>query len=245
MRYADYRSIFKRYETEHLERGSRKLGERHDGRKWNLSPEPLEHERDQNRVAISAAAFRCAEARPMMAEALPSDLLLHCVSIPRRIAASTTADAILTSQWRVAFEGVWCVSAQNKRAKTTHNNRESTASMCEDIHLNVRDIAGSEFCISSNSGQKIYDSIKSAISQGKKVCLSFEGIKSLSAAFIDSAIGQLYNGEIKEDIDKNLSFENISRGRKLIIDEAVCEAKKYYDDPEWYIAKMKKILDDD
>ena len=75
--------------------------------------------------------------------------------------------------------------------------------------------------------------------------LSFENIKSLSAAFLDSAIGQLYNGDIQGNIDEKLTFEHISPGRRIILDRAIREAKEYYVDPERYRARMKEIFADD
>jgi len=112
--------------------------------------------------------------------------------------------------------------------------------------VRIRDVVGSELCISSNSGKKVFDTLRSTISCGNKVRISFENIKSLSAAFLDSAIGQLYNGEISGNVDEMLSFDdNLPPGRKLIVERAISEAKEYYSDPEGYVAKMKELLADD
>ncbi|MFA6372417.1 MAG: STAS-like domain-containing protein [Methanothrix sp.] len=136
-------------------------------------------------------------------------------------------------------------SPENRNGGTTHAYREAIASMEVEKVVCIRDIVESELCISSNNGQKVFGAIESAISQGNKVRLSFENINSLSPAFVESAIGQLYNGNIQGNIDEKLSFADISLGRKLIVDEVIREAKEYYSNPEAYIAKMKELFADD
>lgn len=149
--------------------------------------------------------------------------------------------------WETTFETELSYSTrpENRKAETAYIYRGAIASMEVEKVVCIRDIVGSELCISSNNGQKVFGALKSAISQGYKVRLSFENIKSLSASFLDSAIGQLYNGEIKEDIDEKLSYEKISPGRRLVTERAVREAKAYYSDPKGYSAKMEKIFADD
>jgi len=144
-------------------------------------------------------------------------------------------------------EEQWSCSTlpENRNVGTTCVYGGAIENMGAENVVSMRDLVGSELCISSNDGQKVFDVLKSAISKGERVCISFENIKSLSASFLDSAIGQLYNGELQGDIDKMLSFDNISPGRRLITERAICEAKAYYSDPEGYLAKMKKIFADD
>jgi hypothetical protein len=133
----------------------------------------------------------------------------------------------------------------NRKTETTGVYSEVIAGMGIKRLVCIRDVVGSELCISSSSGQKVFDNLLSAISQGNNVCISFENIKSLSPSFLDSAIGQLYNIKDHKYVDEKLSFENISPGRKLIVDEAIREAKEYYSDPEKYLAKRKESFADD
>jgi hypothetical protein len=143
--------------------------------------------------------------------------------------------------WETAFE----TTPKNRKMETTYMYGGAIADMDVKKVVCIRDLVGNELCISSNSGQKVFSNLRSAISQGNKVCISFENIKSLSPAFIESAIGQLYNGNIQGNIDEKLSFVNISPGRKLIVDEVIREAKEYYSDPAGYTEKMKELFADD
>jgi len=109
--------------------------------------------------------------------------------------------------------------------------------MEEEKLICIRDLVGSGHCISPDGSQIVFDSIRSALSRGNKVRISFENIESLSASFLDAAIGRLCNEEIEGNIDEMLLFENISPGRKLIVEETIREAKEYYKDPDKYLAK--------
>lgn len=135
---------------------------------------------------------------------------------------------------------------ENRKAETAHIYKEAIIDMDFKSNICISDVVGSEFCISPDSGQKVFETLRSTLGRGDRVHISFENIKSLSAAFLDSAIGQLYNGEIRDEIlDEMLVFDNISPGRQLTVDRAIKEAKKYYKDPEGYTAKLKKIFSDD
>jgi hypothetical protein len=144
-------------------------------------------------------------------------------------------------------EEQWSCSTlpENRNVGTTYVYSGAIENMDAEKVVSMRDLVGSELCISSNDGQKVFGILKSAISKGNKVRISFENIKSVSASFLDLAIGQLYNGEVPGNIDEKLSFDNISPGRRLITERAVREAKAYYSDPEGYVAKMEKIFADD
>jgi len=133
----------------------------------------------------------------------------------------------------------------DKKTETTGIYNEAVADMGTTKTVCIRDVVGSELCISSSSGQRVFNSLLSAVSQGYNVCISFENIKSLSPTFLDSAIGRLYSDRNHEYIDKKLSFVNISPGRRLIVERAIREAKEYYGDPEGYRARMNEIFADD
>lgn len=134
---------------------------------------------------------------------------------------------------------------ENRNDGTTYVYSRAIERMNAENVISMRDLVGSELCISSKDGQKVFDVLKSAISKGNEVCISFENIKSLGGAFLDTAIGQLYNGAIQEDIDDLISFANLPTGRRLIVNEAIRVAKEYYKDPDAYLAKMEKTTSED
>lgn len=148
--------------------------------------------------------------------------------------------------WENAIEIKISELQENRKAETVHVYRGAIAVVDLKNVVCISAVVGSEFCISSDSGQKVFEILRSAVSRGDRVHISFDNIKSLGAAFLDSAIGQLYKGEIREEIlDEMLVFENISPGRHLTVNRAIREAKEYYKDPSGYIAKLKEIFADD
>ena len=145
---------------------------------------------------------------------------------------------------------LWAVDTMEVRPdKPSHGHYWKTATETELPDLKsvvcIHDMVGGELCISASNGQKVFKNLRSAISHGNNICISFENVKSLSPSFLDSAIGQLYSIWDHKYVDEKLSFENISPGRKLIVDRAIREAKEYYSDPEGYRARMKEIFADD
>ena len=177
-------------------------------------------------------------------ETVPSTTWHQASFLPAQIGEVESDQLSYACPWRRTFEKI-SPSPENRKTETAHMYRGAISHMGIENVVCIRDLVGSELCISSNDGQKVFGIIKSAISQGNKVRISFENIKSISAAFLDSAIGQLYDGEVQGNIDEKLSFDNISPGRRLVTERAIREAKAYYSDPEGYLAKMKKIFADD
>jgi hypothetical protein len=133
----------------------------------------------------------------------------------------------------------------NRKTETSCMYSKDIADMGITRYFCVRDLVKSGGCVSFQNGQNVYDALRSAISHGNEVCLSFESIKSLSTAFLRSAIGQLYNGDIKGNIDERISYSNLSPERRLIVNEVIRSAKGYYSDPEAYVAKVKELFADD
>jgi hypothetical protein len=111
---------------------------------------------------------------------------------------------------------------------------------CEFM-ANAVEIAGSKFCVSSEDGQKLYQAIRSALLDEKKVLISFEGNANISSAFLEEAISNLYNGEFKdEDLDQRIEYrglseddlhllENIIEWTKQDLNQSVSIAEAYYD----------------
>ena len=82
-------------------------------------------------------------------------------------------------------------------------------------------------------GSELYEVIRSALLKGKKLHISFYNISDISTAFLDSAIGELYNGEFsKKDIQEKIKIRNLSEDDKFILDRVVERAEDYFKDPK-------------
>ena len=107
--------------------------------------------------------------------------------------------------------------------------------------IRVSEIVENGFCVSPHDGDRVHEAIKIAVSNEKSVSVSFRDVRSVSSAFLESAIGQLYNGEISSDGVEKISYDT-TPGRLLLINRAIREAKDYYRDPEGFKIKMQQLF---
>ena len=75
------------------------------------------------------------------------------------------------------------------------------------IRINILDIIKTQNAIIHRYGIAVYDVVKQYIDNGKKVILSFEGLKNITSGFCNASIGKLYS-EFSETQDL-LSFEKL------------------------------------
>jgi hypothetical protein len=60
------------------------------------------------------------------------------------------------------------------------------------VNIIIVDVVGSEFCVVTGDGRKLYDEIFHNIIENKRVVISFDGVKFLTPAFLNVSICQLY-----------------------------------------------------
>jgi hypothetical protein len=128
----------------------------------------------------------------------------------------------------MVFADMTCFTyTKNIKPETAHMYLGAMATMGRDVVIEVSDVVRSSFCIGFRDGNNVFEKIRNQISQGKHVVVSFENVRSLSAAFLESAIGQLYKGEISESkLEECVTWAGVSPTRKLLIERAISEAKK-------------------
>lgn len=94
--------------------------------------------------------------------------------------------------------------------------------------IRVFDLIDSPLAVSSDDGQKVYDTIAPLLRQGRKVQLSFDRIETIISAFLNAAIGQLY-GELSEDVVRALfSVRGMSSEDLVLLKHVVDNAKLYF-----------------
>ncbi len=108
--------------------------------------------------------------------------------------------------------------------------------------LNVAQIAGTGICVSLEDGNRVHERIFSQLQAGNRVVLSFFGVTRMTTAFLNAAVGQLYNefddatvrsllipadGTTQDQLrilkrvadNAKLFFANQDRAREIISDE--------------------------
>jgi len=101
--------------------------------------------------------------------------------------------------------------------------------MAERIKLRIFDIVGSPVWVASEDGQKVYEKITTAFKAQRAIDLSFAQRQNLITAFINAAVGQLYNGDYSDDfLHEHLSFVDITDDDRAMLERAVTNARRYF-----------------
>ena len=90
--------------------------------------------------------------------------------------------------------------------------------MPEDIRISLFNVVGSPFCVASSDGQKIYDHVTTAFKANRGIALSFRNVTTLTAAFLNAAIGQLYGIFSEEQIRSRLKVVDVETGRSCVVE---------------------------
>jgi hypothetical protein len=117
--------------------------------------------------------------------------------------------------------------------------------MSEQTTLRVYDIVGGELCIASDDGQKVYEQIVAALQEGKSVELSFDGVVDLTSSFLNTAIGQLYNGDFDENtLRTKLSVADDTKPEDVfLLMRVVDRAKNFFNNPGEVTRIVRREMD--
>ncbi len=116
--------------------------------------------------------------------------------------------------------------------------------MNDPIAIRVFEIVGSGICVASDDGQKVHDQVAIALREGRKVSLSFHNVESLTSAFLNAAIGQLYGEFSEEKVKASISVKDMSGDDRGLLKRVVDTAKLYFKDPERFKKATAEALED-
>src|SRR5271157_5626168 len=114
------------------------------------------------------------------------------------------------------------------QSRTSFRMGQKEITMSQGINLSVFEIVGSPLCVASDDGQNVYDRISAALKEGRKVSISFLNITSITSAFLNAAIGQLYGEFSEEAIRANLQVADMAQDDLALIKRVVDTAKAYF-----------------
>ena len=104
--------------------------------------------------------------------------------------------------------------------------------MNKDLTLSILEVVGSPLCVASDDGQKVHDRIAAAMKEGQGVTVSFLNVSSLTSAFLNAAIGQLYSSFSENEIRSKLKVADLEPDDRELLKRVVDTAKEYFKDPE-------------
>ena len=117
--------------------------------------------------------------------------------------------------------------------------------MSEEIKISIFEVVGSSLCVASSDGQKVYDRLDAALKADRIVTLSFHNVTTLTSAFLNAAIGQLYGTFSEEQIRDLLKVEDMEQDDLALLKRVVDNAKQYFKDPERFNQVVQETLGDD
>lgn len=98
--------------------------------------------------------------------------------------------------------------------------------------------------MASDDGQKVYDQIAAVLKNKRRVQLSFLNVDSITSAFLNAAVGQLYGEFSEEQIRANLKVVDISQDDLALLKRVVETAKTYFRDPQRFTKARKDALEE-
>lgn len=114
----------------------------------------------------------------------------------------------------------------------------------DTITIRLYDIVGNNFCVAVDDGQKVYEVIRGFLNQKRRVTISFMNVEMVTAAFLNSAIGQLYNKEFEYTfLSESLSLEDYEDDDFHSLKRVIETAKLYYSYPERLSESIRKVME--
>ncbi len=117
--------------------------------------------------------------------------------------------------------------------------------MSEHIRISAFEVVGSPFCVASSDGQKICDHLTAALKVDRSVALSFRNVTTLTAAFLNAAIGQLYGIFSEEQIRSRLMVVDAAPDDLALLNRVVDTAKLYFKDPQRFDQVIQAVMEDE
>ena len=117
--------------------------------------------------------------------------------------------------------------------------------MSEDVEISIFEVVGDPLCVASNDGQKVYDRLAAALKADRSIVLSFRYITTLTSAFLNAAIGQLYEAFTEEQIRSRLKVEDIEQDDLALLKRVVDNAKLYFEDPQRFDQAFQETVEDE
>lgn len=116
--------------------------------------------------------------------------------------------------------------------------------MKKDLTLSVFEVVGSPLCVASDDGQRVHDRIAAALKEGSNVTVSFLNVSSLTSAFLNAAIGQLYGSFAENEIRSKLKVKDIEPDDLALLKRVVETAKQYFKDPKRFDKAVQEAIED-
>jgi STAS-like domain of unknown function (DUF4325) len=94
--------------------------------------------------------------------------------------------------------------------------------------IQVTQLIGTPFCVASEDGARLYDTIFQHLKANEPVNVSFSGVTRMTTAFLNAGIGQAYNEFTEEHIRKYLHVSSMDEKGTSLLRRVVERAKLFF-----------------
>lgn len=109
--------------------------------------------------------------------------------------------------------------------------------------IQVFNIIGSPYAVESQDGESVYSSIIKSFDNHDTVSLSFLNIELATTAFLNTAIGKLYEKFDSKTISQRLLIIDADVTTIEQINKVKESAEVFYKDPQWLEDSIKSIIE--
>ena len=111
------------------------------------------------------------------------------------------------------------------------------------FELKIVNVINSEFAVSPEDGDSIFNLIKEKVDYKEKIVIDFSNIDIMTTAFLNNAVGKLYNIYDKEKLNQYISMKNISKSDLNLVKNVIERAKIKFSKED--ISILEKELEDE
>lgn len=104
--------------------------------------------------------------------------------------------------------------------------------MKNKITISIFEVVGSPLCVASGDGQKVYKRLAVTLKEKHSVVLSFRNVTTLTSAFLNTAVGQLYGEFNEQEIRDLLEVKEMETNDLVLLKRVVDTAKQYFKNPK-------------
>lgn len=113
----------------------------------------------------------------------------------------------------------------------------------DPIVIKVSDYTATSLAVAADEGEKVYQTIKKLFSAYQTIVLDFSDISLMTTAYLNGAIGQLYNDYSSQELADRLKLENVSADDLPLFKKVTNRAKEFYKNETTFGQTVQKVID--
>ena len=112
-----------------------------------------------------------------------------------------------------------------------------------NVKIEVTDVINSNIAISVKTGKVLFEHIFPILEKHQGIVLDFKGVTDLTTAFLNYAIGKLYQSFSSDELNNLITFENLSNLDSFLIQQVIERVKLQQENEEQLYNTLKENID--